>query len=71
MPGTLSSLAGVALLGIGPFGFGLTVTSTLLVPHSTPAADALWAIASLALNSGSAAAYIFGCRVFHPRDAGV
>ena len=64
-------VAGVALLGIGPFGFGLTVTSTLLIPHSTLAADALWAIASVALNSGTAAAYFFAYRVFHPRDARV
>lgn len=59
-------LAGLALLGLGPFGFGLTVLSTMLIPHSLLAADLLWAIASLALNAGCAANYVFSYRVFHP-----
>ena len=57
--------AAIALLGIAPFGFGLTVVSTILIPHSTLAANFLWAVAALSLNIGSAGAFLFSYRVFH------
>jgi len=55
----------LALLGIGPLGFGLTVLSTLVGPSAPPLADLLWAGASAALNVGTAAAAWFSYRVFH------
>lgn len=58
--------AATAMLGMGPFGFGLTVSSTLLIPHSTLGANLLWAFAALALNVGSAGAFLFSYRVFYP-----
>jgi hypothetical protein len=57
--------AATALLGIAPFGLGLTVASTVLIPHSTLGADLLWAIAALSLNIGTAGAFLFSYRVFH------
>jgi hypothetical protein len=57
--------AAMAMLGMGPFGLGLTVTSTLLVPHSLFAANLLWAFAAFALNIGSAGAFLFSVRVFY------
>jgi hypothetical protein len=57
--------AAMALLGISPFGFGLTVASTLLIPHSTLAANLLWAVAALSLGIGTAGAFLFSYRVFH------
>jgi len=58
--------AATAMLGMGPFGFGLTVLSTLLIPHSTLAADLIWACAALSLNIGAAGAFLFSYRVFYP-----
>lgn len=62
-------LAAVALLGIGPLGFGLTVLSTVIGASAPWLADALWAAASAALGVGTAATAWFTCSVFHPGDA--
>jgi hypothetical protein len=64
-------LAAITMLGIGPFGFGLTVTSSLLISHSTLVANLLWAVAAIALNVGSATGYAFSYRVFYPSDTRV
>ena len=62
--GLPEGLAALALLGIGPIGFGCTVVSGLL-PEPVWA-DALWAIASIGLNAGAAAAWAFTWLVFRP-----
>lgn len=59
----------VALLGIGPLGFGLTVLSGQLPPSSLVLACALWALAAAFLAAGTTAAYAFTWRVFHPDSA--
>ena len=59
-------LAAITLLGMGPFGFGLTVASSFLVTTSVAAADITWAIAAFALNAGCVASFLFAQRVFYP-----
>ena len=59
----------VALLGIGPLGFGLTVLSGQLPPSSLVLACAIWALAAACLAAGTTAAYAFTYRVFHPESA--
>ncbi|MBW2243072.1 MAG: hypothetical protein JRH01_13895 [Deltaproteobacteria bacterium] len=64
-------LAGLALLLIGPLGFGCVVLSDVLNPHSEWAADVTWAFAAACVNLGSAACYAFSRRVFRPDDSTV
>ncbi len=59
-------LVALALLGIGPLGFGLTVASSSMAAHWPDTADAVWASAAMALNLGAASVYLFSQRVFLP-----
>jgi hypothetical protein len=59
-------LAAITLLGMGPFGFGLTVGSAALLTTSAFAASLLWATAALVLNLSSVAGFLFTQRVYYP-----
>lgn len=55
----------LALLGIGPLGFGLAVLSGQLIGASLDVATAVWAFAAACIAAGSTAACAFTARVFH------
>ncbi len=61
-------LAALALLGIGPLGFGLSIASIHLHGVAPGLGDATWAFAAAALTLGGSCVFLFTQQVFHPRS---
>lgn len=61
-------LIGIAVLGIGPVGFGLATFALLLQQRELAAAQPMLALAMLCVTVGASAKFLFNWRVYHPRS---
>ena len=59
-------LCGLALLGMGPLGFALSMSSAPVAVHSELAGRVIWGLSFAFLTGGSAAAWHFTQQVFRP-----
>lgn len=61
-------LIGLAVLGIGPVGFSVTVVSQLLAGSSPSASTLCYGLAQLAMSAGALAKLVFTWKVYHPHS---